>query len=329
MVVLFDIDGTLIDSGGSGSRSWRAAFEKLHGVTPDIGDFSAAGRRPQGDRPGRKGAAGAKGATGPIRPKEPPVPTASTGAKGATERQAHQGPRDRSTLPVVSSSDGSVTGGGGSRADCHARISAGVYTFTINVEGACFVPSFNPSAGNFTISGNGGGCPAGAVTTHRVGQATVRITSSATSPCRRWLRRRRLFTPSAQPSSRRFRRGVAPRQNSGTKRATFKAALRPSTHVKGPLAPSLVRHRSLEGRVVLQPTGVRRRPAPPNPSEPMGAIERLHNPRGVAGAVARPSASANALPSAALSGGTSRDGFTHLFDRRTSSILFPQWPLQE
>ena len=42
--MLFDIDGTLIDSGGSGSRSWRAAFEKLHGVTPDIGDFSAAGQ---------------------------------------------------------------------------------------------------------------------------------------------------------------------------------------------------------------------------------------------------------------------------------------------
>jgi phosphoglycolate phosphatase-like HAD superfamily hydrolase len=44
MVVLFDIDGTLIDSGGSGTRSWRAAFEKLHGVTVDIGDFSAAGQ---------------------------------------------------------------------------------------------------------------------------------------------------------------------------------------------------------------------------------------------------------------------------------------------
>jgi phosphoglycolate phosphatase-like HAD superfamily hydrolase len=43
MAVLFDIDGTLIDSGGSGTRSWRAAFEKLYGVTVDIGDFSAAG----------------------------------------------------------------------------------------------------------------------------------------------------------------------------------------------------------------------------------------------------------------------------------------------
>jgi len=44
MVVLFDIDGTLIDSGGSGTRSWRAAFQKLYGVPADIGDFSAAGQ---------------------------------------------------------------------------------------------------------------------------------------------------------------------------------------------------------------------------------------------------------------------------------------------
>jgi len=44
MVVLFDIDGTLIDSGGSGTRSWRAAFEKLYGVPADIGEFSSAGQ---------------------------------------------------------------------------------------------------------------------------------------------------------------------------------------------------------------------------------------------------------------------------------------------
>lgn len=44
MVVLFDVDGTLIDSGGSGTRSWRAAFEKLHNVAADIGDFSSAGQ---------------------------------------------------------------------------------------------------------------------------------------------------------------------------------------------------------------------------------------------------------------------------------------------
>lgn len=44
MVVLFDIDGTLVDTGGSGTRSWSAAFEKLHGVPADITDFSSAGQ---------------------------------------------------------------------------------------------------------------------------------------------------------------------------------------------------------------------------------------------------------------------------------------------
>ena len=34
--MLFDIDGTLIDTGGAGARSWRWAFERLHGVPADI-----------------------------------------------------------------------------------------------------------------------------------------------------------------------------------------------------------------------------------------------------------------------------------------------------
>src|SRR5207253_3011817 len=34
--VLFDIDGTLIDTGGAGARSWRWAFERLHGVPAGI-----------------------------------------------------------------------------------------------------------------------------------------------------------------------------------------------------------------------------------------------------------------------------------------------------
>lgn len=41
--VLFDIDGTLIDTGGAGARSWRWAFERLHGVSADIGGASSAG----------------------------------------------------------------------------------------------------------------------------------------------------------------------------------------------------------------------------------------------------------------------------------------------
>src|ERR1700692_1685913 len=42
-VVLFDIDETLIHTGGSGARSWKAAFEKLHGIAADIGAHTSAG----------------------------------------------------------------------------------------------------------------------------------------------------------------------------------------------------------------------------------------------------------------------------------------------
>jgi phosphoglycolate phosphatase len=41
--VLFDIDGTLISTGGAGARSWRYAFEELHGIPADIGKFTDAG----------------------------------------------------------------------------------------------------------------------------------------------------------------------------------------------------------------------------------------------------------------------------------------------
>ncbi|MFL5780257.1 MAG: HAD family hydrolase [Thermoleophilaceae bacterium] len=40
---LFDIDGTLISSGGAGGVAWREAFEELYGVPADIGKFSDAG----------------------------------------------------------------------------------------------------------------------------------------------------------------------------------------------------------------------------------------------------------------------------------------------
>jgi phosphoglycolate phosphatase-like HAD superfamily hydrolase len=42
-VVLFDIDETLVHTGGSGARSWKAAFEKLYGIPADIGEHSSAG----------------------------------------------------------------------------------------------------------------------------------------------------------------------------------------------------------------------------------------------------------------------------------------------
>jgi len=42
-LVLFDIDGTLITSGGAGARSWSYAFEQLHGIPADIGSHTEAG----------------------------------------------------------------------------------------------------------------------------------------------------------------------------------------------------------------------------------------------------------------------------------------------
>jgi phosphoglycolate phosphatase-like HAD superfamily hydrolase len=41
--VLFDIDGTLITTGGAGAVAWRRAFEELYGIPADIGAFSDAG----------------------------------------------------------------------------------------------------------------------------------------------------------------------------------------------------------------------------------------------------------------------------------------------
>jgi phosphoglycolate phosphatase len=43
VAMLFDVDGTLISTGGAGTRSWRWAFERLHGVPADIGEHSEAG----------------------------------------------------------------------------------------------------------------------------------------------------------------------------------------------------------------------------------------------------------------------------------------------
>jgi len=43
MVALFDVDETLVHTGGSGARSWKAAFEKLYDIPADIGEHSSAG----------------------------------------------------------------------------------------------------------------------------------------------------------------------------------------------------------------------------------------------------------------------------------------------
>jgi phosphoglycolate phosphatase len=42
-VVLFDVDGTLIDTGGAGGRSWSFAFREAFGVDGDIRKFSEVG----------------------------------------------------------------------------------------------------------------------------------------------------------------------------------------------------------------------------------------------------------------------------------------------
>jgi phosphoglycolate phosphatase-like HAD superfamily hydrolase len=43
LAILFDIDGTLISSGGAGAESWRRAFEELYGIPADIGKYTDAG----------------------------------------------------------------------------------------------------------------------------------------------------------------------------------------------------------------------------------------------------------------------------------------------
>jgi phosphoglycolate phosphatase-like HAD superfamily hydrolase len=43
LAVLFDVDGTLISTGGAGAVAWRRAFMELWGVPADIGAFSDAG----------------------------------------------------------------------------------------------------------------------------------------------------------------------------------------------------------------------------------------------------------------------------------------------
>jgi phosphoglycolate phosphatase-like HAD superfamily hydrolase len=42
-ILLFDIDGTLVTTGGAGAVAWKRAFEDLHGIPADIGKFTDAG----------------------------------------------------------------------------------------------------------------------------------------------------------------------------------------------------------------------------------------------------------------------------------------------
>jgi phosphoglycolate phosphatase len=59
VVVLFDVDETLVHTGGSGARSWDAAFRKIYGIPADIGEHSSAGETdPQVARATFKGVLG-------------------------------------------------------------------------------------------------------------------------------------------------------------------------------------------------------------------------------------------------------------------------------
>jgi phosphoglycolate phosphatase-like HAD superfamily hydrolase len=42
-ILLFDIDGTLVTTGGAGAIAWRRAFEELHRIPADIGAYTDAG----------------------------------------------------------------------------------------------------------------------------------------------------------------------------------------------------------------------------------------------------------------------------------------------
>jgi phosphoglycolate phosphatase len=42
-ILLFDIDGTLVTTGGAGAVAWRRAFDDLYGIPADIGKFTDAG----------------------------------------------------------------------------------------------------------------------------------------------------------------------------------------------------------------------------------------------------------------------------------------------
>jgi phosphoglycolate phosphatase-like HAD superfamily hydrolase len=42
-ILLFDIDGTLVSTGGAGTVAWRQAFDELHGIPADIGKYTDAG----------------------------------------------------------------------------------------------------------------------------------------------------------------------------------------------------------------------------------------------------------------------------------------------
>jgi phosphoglycolate phosphatase len=41
--ILFDIDGTLLSTGGASDRAWRRAFAELYGIEVNVGDYTGKG----------------------------------------------------------------------------------------------------------------------------------------------------------------------------------------------------------------------------------------------------------------------------------------------
>jgi phosphoglycolate phosphatase len=41
--ILFDIDGTLLSTGGASDRAWRRAFQELYGIEVNVGDYTGKG----------------------------------------------------------------------------------------------------------------------------------------------------------------------------------------------------------------------------------------------------------------------------------------------
>lgn len=43
VAILFDIDGTLVSTGGAGATSWKLAFDEVYGIPADIGAYTDTG----------------------------------------------------------------------------------------------------------------------------------------------------------------------------------------------------------------------------------------------------------------------------------------------
>jgi hypothetical protein len=126
------------------------------------GDTGAQGAKGDTGAQGLKGDTGAQGLKGDTGAQGLKGDTGAQGLKGDTGDTGPAGPQQAATGFVLG--DGSVSAISGP-APTVTRNGPGSYTFSIDVAGACFVPSFGPWGGNFTISGNGGGCANGEVST--------------------------------------------------------------------------------------------------------------------------------------------------------------------